>query len=72
MILEDNLNIRSQDLEKSFHDAGQFYWCNTKQLIISEKLINSNSGGIEISELDAQDIDTNRDWNLAELKYQLK
>lgn len=72
MILEDNLNIRSQDLEKSFHDAGQFYWCNTKQLLISEKLINSNSGGIEISELDAQDIDTNRDWNLAELKYQLK
>ena len=72
MIHEDNLNVRSQDLEKSFHDAGQFYWCNTKQLIISEKLINSNSGGIEISELDAQDIDTNRDWNLAELKYQLK
>ena len=72
MILKDNLNIRSQDLEKSFHDAGQFYWCNTKQLLSSEKLITSNSGGIEISELDAQDIDTNRDWNLAELKYQLK
>ena len=72
MILEANLNIRSQDLEKSFHDSGQFYWCNTKQLLISKKLITSNSGGIEISELDAQDIDTNRDWNLAELKYQLK
>ena len=72
MILEDNLNIRSQDLEKSFHDAGQFYWCNTKQLLSSEKLITSNSGGIEISELDAQDIDTDMDWDLAELKYQLK
>jgi pseudaminic acid cytidylyltransferase len=71
MILEDNLNIRSQDLEKSFHDAGQFYWCNTKQLLSSEKLITSNSGGIEISELDAQDIDTHRDWVLAELKYKL-
>ena len=72
MILEDNLNIRSQDLEKSFHDAGQFYWCNTKRLLSSEKLITSNSGGIEISELDAQDIDTDMDWDLAELKYQLK
>jgi pseudaminic acid cytidylyltransferase len=72
MILEDNLNIRSQDLEKSFHDAGQFYWCNTKQLLSSEKLITSNSGGLEISELDAQDIDTDMDWDLAELKYQLK
>ena len=71
MILEANLNIRSQDLEKSFHDAGQFYWCNTKQLFISEKLITFNSGGIEISELDAQDIDTHRDWVLAELKYKL-
>ena len=72
MILEANLNIRSQDLEKSFHDSGQFYWCNTKQLLISKKLITSNSGGIEISELDAQDIDTDMDWDLAELKYQLK
>ena len=72
MILDANLNIRSQDLEKSFHDSGQFYWCNTNQLLISEKLITSNSGGIEISELDAQDIDTDMDWDLAELKYQLK
>ena len=72
MILEDNLNIRSQDLEKSFHDAGQFYWCNTKLLLSSEKLITPNSGGIEVSELDAQDIDTDMDWDLAELKYQLK
>ena len=72
MILEDNLNIRSQDLEKSFHDAGQFYWCNTKRLLSSKKLITPNSGGIEISELDAQDIDTQTDWDLAELKFQLK
>lgn len=72
MIIEDNINIRSQDLEKSFHDAGQFYWCNTKQLLSVGKLITSNSGGIEISELDAQDIDTDMDWELAELKYQLK
>ena len=72
MIHEDNLNVRSQDLEKSFHDAGQFYWCNTKKVLSIEKLITSNSGGIEISELDAQDIDNEMDWRLAELKYQLK
>ena len=72
MIVEDNLMIRSQDLEKSFHDAGQFYWCKTMRLMSSEKLISQNSGGIEISELDAQDIDSQIDWSLAELKYQLK
>ena len=72
MILEDNLNIRSQDLEKSFHDAGQFYWCKTEQLLKSKRLLTSNTGGVVISELEAQDIDTKTDWKLAELKYQLK
>lgn len=72
MIDQDNINIRSQDLAASFHDAGQFYWCKTKKVLRAKKLITSNSGAIEISELDAQDIDTEIDWKLAELKYQLK
>ena len=72
MILEENINIRSQDLEDSFHDAGQFYWCKTEQLMKSKRLLTSNTGGVVISELEAQDIDTEIDWKLAELKYQLK
>jgi len=72
MIVEDNLNIRSQDLEESYHDAGQFYWCKTKQLLKSKKLLTSNTGCVVISELEAQDIDTKTDWKLAELKYRLK
>jgi pseudaminic acid cytidylyltransferase len=72
MILEENINIRSQDLEDSFHDAGQFYWCKTEQLMKSKRLLTSNTGGVVISELEAQDIDTKTDWKLAELKYQLK
>ena len=72
MILEDNLNVRSQDLEELFHDAGQFYWCKTEQLLKSKRLLTSNTGGVVISELEAQDIDTKTDWKLAELKYQLK
>tara|TARA_B110000967_G_C18876037_1_gene558330 strand:+ start:1237 stop:1923 length:687 start_codon:yes stop_codon:yes gene_type:complete len=71
MINEENLNVRSQDLEESFHDAGQFYWCNTKALLSSKKILTSNTGGIVISELQAQDVDTETDWILAELKYQL-
>ena len=72
MILEENLNSRSQDLEDSFHDAGQFYWCNIKQLLLSKKILTKNTGGVEISELEAQDIDNEIDWKLAELKYQIK
>lgn len=70
MIQEENLNVRSQDLEEAFHDAGQFYWCNTNELLLSKKLLTTNTGGIIISELEAQDIDTEIDWKLAELKYQ--
>ena len=71
MILNENLNIRSQDLEKSFHDAGQFYWFKTRALLTSKKLLTANTGGVIISALEAQDIDTETDWKLAELKYQL-
>jgi len=72
MILEENLNVRSQDLEDSFHDAGQFYWCISKKVLQNKKILTKNTGGIEISELEAQDIDNEIDWKLAELKFQLK
>ena len=71
MMLEENLNSRSQDLEKSFHDAGQFYFFNAEKLMRFKKIITSNSGGVVISELSAQDIDSETDWKLAELKYKL-
>jgi N-acylneuraminate cytidylyltransferase len=71
MIYKENLNSRSQDLEDRFHDAGQFYWCNTIEFLKRKKILTLNSGGIIISELEAQDIDTETDWKLAELKYQL-
>ncbi len=71
MIEEAHLVTRSQDLEERFHDAGQFYWGKINALLQSKKLLTSNSGGVIISELEAQDIDTETDWKLAELKYQL-
>ena len=71
MVFEGDLNIRTQDLEKSYHDTGQFYWCDTVELLKRKKILSSNTGGIIIPELDAQDIDNDTDWKLAELKYQL-
>ncbi len=60
---------RSQELEKSFHDAGQFYWMNTDVCLKKKQIITNNSGGFFISELEGQDIDNDVDWKLAELKY---
>ena len=62
---------RSQDLEESYHDTGQFYWLNTKKLLSNKKLISINSGCIVVSEIEGQDIDNPSDWKLAELKYEI-
>ena len=55
---------RSQDLEPTFHDAGQLYWMK-----FESGLIKKNKFGFEISEMEGQDIDTLEDWKLAEFKY---
>ncbi len=57
---------RSQDLEPAFHDSGQFYW------IRGGKDLSGNKGAFEIPELEAQDIDNEDDWKMAELKYKIK
>ena len=71
MLWPENYNKRSQDLPPVFHDAGQFYVMRTESLIREKKLYTPNSVGIEISELEGQDIDNEDDWKLAEIKYQL-
>ena len=67
----EHLNSRSQDLPAAFHDAGQFYFFNVDLFMQSKSLFTSNSGAIELSEIEAQDIDNLTDWKLAELKYKL-
>ncbi|MFT7071915.1 pseudaminic acid cytidylyltransferase [Patiriisocius sp. Uisw_017] len=62
---------RSQDLEQGYHDAGQFYWMNTLKCIEKSAILTDITGSIIISEMEAQDIDTEMDWKLAELKYEL-
>lgn len=62
---------RSQDLEKMYHDSGQFYWFKCKEVLSKKELITINSGATIIDELECQDIDTISDWKLAELKYEL-
>ena len=72
MIYEENLNVRSQDLEDSFYDAGQFYWCDIDKLLLNKGIFTNNTGFIIVSALESQDIDNETDWKLAELKFQLK
>lgn len=66
-----NSNTRTQDLYKAFHDAGMFYTFDVNKLFINKSLRTHNTFAIEIDELHAHDIDTEKDWVLAELKYKL-
>src|SRR5690606_32252676 len=65
------INSRSQDLEPTFHDAGQFYWLSKSLAEKSGTIMTDNTGAYIISELEGQDIDNETDWKLAELKYEL-
>ena len=62
---------RSQDLKLLYHDAGQFYWMKTEKCLLEKKIVTNNTGIIVITEMEGQDIDTEIDWKLAELKYEL-
>ncbi|TYB78755.1 pseudaminic acid cytidylyltransferase [Bizionia myxarmorum] len=71
MIQPEYMGARSQDLEPTYHDAGQFYWLKTEKIVLQRKLWTDCTGYIEINELEAQDIDTETDWKIAELKYKM-
>lgn len=67
----DFQNSRSQDLEKIYHDCGQFYCFKTSSFENSRILVMDNTLPFVLSEMQVQDIDSEEDWKLAELKYKL-
>ena len=67
----ENMFVRSQDLEKIYHDCGQFYFLNVASFEKERKLILDKNSPLIVDELEMQDIDNIEDWKLAELKYKL-
>ena len=65
------MNSRSQDLEKIYHDAGQFYCLNVQKFIEFKGKIKDHIQPLIVSELEVQDIDTIEDWKIAEIKYRI-
>jgi len=63
------LKTRSQDLPKSFYDAGQFYIFKTKAFSRYKKLSGGKSHFFNLPSNLVQDIDTNDDWQFAEQKF---
>ena len=61
--------VRSQDLPSLVHDAGQFYWAKAETWLTQREILSSAGIGIEIPRSQAQDIDNEEDWKLAEALF---
>ena len=64
-----NFNRRSQDLEKAYHDAAQFYWGTTDSWVNETTLFSSGAAPYLLPRYRVQDIDTEEDWLQAELMF---
>ena len=67
----ENVDTRSQDLKAAYHDAGQLFWITRQAFFRQRSVFVDNIGAVELPEREAQDIDTEEDWEMAELKYRL-
>ena len=61
--------VRSQDLDKLYHDSGQFYACRTDAFFRDETTDVDDMVPLILDEDEVQDIDTFKDWEIAEAKF---
>lgn len=60
---------RSQDLQKIYHDCGQFYACRTAPFLEAGTTDVARLLPLVLNEMEVQDIDTPEDFEIAEIKY---
>jgi N-acylneuraminate cytidylyltransferase len=58
--------MRSQDLEPTYFDAGQFYWAKVMRWLDPEARVWDGAAGVVLPPERAVDIDTPQDWARAE------
>lgn len=71
MLYPEHSRSRSQDLPARYHDAGQFYWFKVSAISHNMELLKMKASPIIIPETHVQDIDTEEDWAIAEMKFKL-
>jgi N-acylneuraminate cytidylyltransferase len=71
MFQPEHLNTRSQDLERAYHDAGQFYWCRPEAVRSGQPIMGPGSLAYMMGRERVQDIDTPQDWTFAENLFRL-
>ena len=71
MFYPEHFKTRSQDLEKSYHDAGQLYWGKAESFRQHKPLLSNSSTPYILPRYLVQDVGTPEDWKRAELMYQV-
>ena len=71
MFQPEHYGSRSQDLERGYYDAAQFYWMSSQACLDRVPTFGGRAGSFVLDETEVQDIDTEADWRLAELKHRL-
>ena len=71
MFYPENFNVRSQDLEESYHDAGQFYWGKAQAFKDELPLFSETASPYILPRYLVQDIDTMEDWVRAEAMHRI-
>lgn len=67
----ENAMKRSQDLEKMYHDCGQFYCYHVERYRACRGDLPDGYVPMIVPETEVQDIDNPSDWKLAEMKYRM-
>ncbi len=71
MINPKFFDTRSQDLEETYHDAGQFYWGKKSAWLKNNMMFSPKSAPVILPRHRVQDIDTLEDWKRAELMFKV-
>ena len=71
MFWPENYNTRSQDLEPAYHDCGQFYFVKVGSFLKQKVMFMEFTVPLEVPGSEAQDIDNEEDWKMAEIKFKL-
>jgi pseudaminic acid cytidylyltransferase len=67
MYYPEFFETRSQDLPQALHDAGQFYIARPTTWVKNKRIFDKNSRPLIIPRYRVQDIDTEEDWERAEM-----
>ncbi|MGE5468982.1 MAG: pseudaminic acid cytidylyltransferase [Ignavibacteria bacterium] len=71
MIFPEHYLTRSQDLPEAVHDAAQFCWGTPEAWKEQERVFTERAAPVVIPRYRVQDIDTDEDWQRAEVLWQV-